>query len=140
MHQISIKASLNIVLQKLQPLYTQRQYSDIAENWKQPPEKFCKKSVLKNFAKFTGKHLYQGLFFNKVVRWRVQLYLKSDSDTVFFPVNYAKFPRTPFLLNTSELLDLKNSFLALSFWFWFIFQELIKFKIMHNWVVNLLFH
>ena len=68
MHQISIKASLNIVLQKLQPLYTQRQYSDIAENWKQPPEKFCKKSVLKNFAKFTGKHLYQGLFFIKVVR------------------------------------------------------------------------
>ena len=25
-----------------------------------------KKSVLKNFAKFTGKHLHQSLFFNKV--------------------------------------------------------------------------
>ena len=33
---------------------------------KQPPEVFCKKGVLKNFVKFTGKHLSQGLFFNKV--------------------------------------------------------------------------
>ena len=30
---------------------------------KQPPEVFCKKDVLRNLAKFTGKHLYQGLFF-----------------------------------------------------------------------------
>ena len=34
---------------------------------KQPPELFCKKGVLRNFAKFTGKHLCQKLFFNKVV-------------------------------------------------------------------------
>ena len=32
----------------------------------QPPEVFCKKGVLKNFSKFMGKRLYQGLFFNKV--------------------------------------------------------------------------
>ena len=30
------------------------------------PEVFCKKGVLKNFTKFTGKHLRQRLFFNKV--------------------------------------------------------------------------
>ena len=30
------------------------------------PEVFCEKGVLENFTKFTGKHLYQGLFFNKV--------------------------------------------------------------------------
>ena len=29
-------------------------------------EKFIKKSVLRNFAEFTGKHLCQNLFFNKV--------------------------------------------------------------------------
>ena len=29
----------------------------------QPPEVFHKKAVLKNFTKFTGKHLYQSLFF-----------------------------------------------------------------------------
>ena len=30
------------------------------------PEVFCKKGVLRNFAKLTGKHLYQSLFFNEV--------------------------------------------------------------------------
>ena len=36
--------------------------------WKeeQPPEVFCKKSVFRYFAKFTGKHLCLSLFFNKV--------------------------------------------------------------------------
>ena len=29
-----------------------------------------KKGVLKNFAKFTGKHLFHGLFFNKVAGLR----------------------------------------------------------------------
>ena len=33
---------------------------------KQPPEVFYKKTVLENFAKFTGKHLSQSLFFDKV--------------------------------------------------------------------------
>ena len=33
---------------------------------KQPPEVVYKKSVLRNFAKFIGKHLCQSLFFNKV--------------------------------------------------------------------------
>ena len=39
----------------------------------QPPEVFYIKGVLKNFAKFTGKHLFQSLFFNKVAGRR-QLY------------------------------------------------------------------
>ena len=30
------------------------------------PEVFYKKGVLRNFAKFSGKHLCQSLFFNKV--------------------------------------------------------------------------
>ena len=30
------------------------------------PDLFCKKGVLGNFAKFTGKHLCQRLYFNKV--------------------------------------------------------------------------
>ena len=35
------------------------------------PEVFCKKGVLRNFAKFTGKHLCQRLFFNKVAGQRL---------------------------------------------------------------------
>ena len=38
----------------------------ISSSQKQPPEVICKKGVLRNFTIFTGKHLYQGLFFNKV--------------------------------------------------------------------------
>ena len=41
-----------------------------SKNQKQPLEVFCKKGVLKNFGKFTGKHLHQSLFFNKVVGLR----------------------------------------------------------------------
>ena len=41
-------------------------------------EVFCNKDVLKNLTKFTGKHLCQSLFFNKVAG--LQLYLKKDSS------------------------------------------------------------
>ena len=55
---------------------------------KQPPEVFNKIGVLKNFAKFTEKHLRQSLFFNKVSGLRLWYSC--------FPVNFAKFLRTPF--------------------------------------------
>ena len=32
----------------------------------QPPEVFCKKGILRNFAKLTGKHICKILFFNEV--------------------------------------------------------------------------
>ena len=41
---------------------------------KQPPEVFCKKAVVRNFVKFTGKQLCQRLFFHKFCRPRLQLY------------------------------------------------------------------
>ena len=37
---------------------------------------FCKKGVLENFANFTGKHLCQSLFFNKVAGLRLATLLK----------------------------------------------------------------
>ena len=43
------------------------------------PDVFCKKGALENFAKFTGKHLCQSLFFNKVATL-----LKRDSETGVF--------------------------------------------------------
>ena len=45
---------------------------------------FCKKGALGNFIKFTGKHLCQSLFFNKVAALSLQLYLKKDSGTGVF--------------------------------------------------------
>ena len=38
---------------------------------KQPPEVFCRKNVPRNFAKFTGMHLCQSLFFSKVAGLRL---------------------------------------------------------------------
>ena len=42
---------------------------------------FCKKGVLTNFAKFTGKHLCQSLFFKKVAVLRPK---KRGSGTGVF--------------------------------------------------------
>ena len=38
------------------------------------PEVFCKKAVLRNFAKFTGNHLRQSVFLNKVAGLRLQVF------------------------------------------------------------------
>ena len=43
-----------------------------------------KKAVLRNFGKLTGKHLCQGLFFNKVAGLRPATLLKKDSGTGAF--------------------------------------------------------
>ena len=61
------------------------------------PEAFCKKDVLKNFAKFAGKHLCQSLFLNKVASLRPGTSLKNRLWRRYFPVNFAKFLRTHFL-------------------------------------------
>ena len=61
------------------------------------PDVFCKKGVLKNFAKFTGKNLCQSLFFNKVADLRPTTLLKKRLWHRCFPVNFAKFFRTSFL-------------------------------------------
>ena len=41
---------------------------------KQPSEVYYKKGAFKNSANFTGKYLYQSLFFNKVLGLGLQLY------------------------------------------------------------------
>ena len=48
------------------------------------PEVFCKKGVLRNVAKLTGKHLRQSLFFNKAAGSRPTILLKKDSGTGAF--------------------------------------------------------
>ena len=60
-----------------------------------------KKGVLRNFAKFTGKHLCQSLFFKKEALLKKRLWHR-------FPVNFAKFLRAPFLQNTSRQLLLNG--------------------------------
>ena len=53
---------------------------------------FCKKGILKNLTRFTGKHLYQSLFLKKVAGLR-----PANSKTG------AKFLRTPFFNKTPPM-------------------------------------
>ena len=63
-----------------------------------------RKGVLGNFIKFTGKHLCQNVFFNKVAGLRPATLLKRRLWHRCFPVNFVKFLRTTFLQNTSRPL------------------------------------
>ena len=72
-----------------------------------------RKGVLRNFAIFRGKQLCQVLFFNKVAGPKPATLLKKRLWHRCFPVNFAKFLRTPFSQNTSgRLLHDKHHFLA----------------------------
>ena len=59
-----------------------------------------RKGVLRNFAKFTGKHLRQSFFFSKVAGLRLATLLKKRPWHRCFPLDFSKFLRTPFLPNT----------------------------------------
>ena len=69
-----------------------------------------KKGVLGNFAKFTGKHLCQRLFLNKVVGLRPAALLRRSLWDRCFPVNFAKFLRRSLLQNNSVRLLLPNTY------------------------------
>ena len=71
------------------------------------PGGFCKKGVLRNFAKFIEKHLCQSLFFNKAAGLRPAILLKKRLWHSCFPVNFGKFLRTLFSQNTPGRLLLK---------------------------------
>ena len=68
---------------------------------KQPPEVFYKKSVLRDFTKFTGKHLCQSLSFNKVAGLSSATFLKKRLAQVFSCEFYEIF---------------KNNFFTEHFW------------------------
>ena len=60
------------------------------------PELFCKKGILRNSEKFTGNHLCQRHFFNKVAALRR------------FPVSFVKFLRTTFFTEHLRWLLLRR--------------------------------
>ena len=71
------------------------------------PQVFCIKDALKTFVKFTGKRLYQSLFFNKVAGLGLATLFKKRLWRRCFSVNFAKFLSTYFLQNASRQLFLK---------------------------------
>ena len=83
---------------------------------KQALDVFCKERCSSKFWKFTGKHLRQSLFVNKVTGLRPAILLKKRLWYRYFPVNFAKFPRTAFSQNTSWqlLLNLEGCVMKVS--------------------------
>ena len=60
------------------------------------PDVFCKKGVLRNFTKFTGKHLCQSLFFNKVAGLACN-FLKKKTLPQVFPGEFCEISNNTFL-------------------------------------------
>ena len=65
------------------------------------PEMFCKKAVLRDFPKFTRKHLCQSLFITKVAGQGRQLYLKRDPVSWCFLWILQNLDEHLFLQNTT---------------------------------------
>ena len=85
MDLISLKPCLNLCSQRW--LKSNRSLVNIfIQN--QSPGCSVKKGVLKNFTKFTGKHLCQSLFFNKVAGLRPATLLKRDSGADVFSCEF----------------------------------------------------
>ena len=97
MHRYSRKNSLTIIfeiMKKENNTNTSSLDTFIRCQFKKPslfrssrPEVFCEKGVLRNIAKFTGRHLCQSPLFDK-----------KETLVQVFPVNFVKFLRTPFLI------------------------------------------
>ena len=57
-----------------------------------------KKAILKNFSKFTGKHLCWSFFFNKVADLRPATLLKKETPTQLFSYSFCEiFKNTYFV-------------------------------------------
>ena len=72
-----------------------------------------RKGVLRNFAKFTGKHLCQSLFFNKVADLRPEAYnfIKKETLAQVFPCEFCEISKKNFFTEhlPATASDLKNT-------------------------------
>ena len=70
---------------------------------------FYEKGDLRNVTKFTGKHMCQNLFFNKIAGLKPANSVKKRPWHRCFSVNFVKFLRTPFLQNTPDCFCIEIS-------------------------------
>ena len=95
---------------------------------KQSSEVVCKKGVLGNFAKFTGKHLCQSLFFNKVARLRSQAgnFIKKETLAQVFSFEFCEISKNTFSYRTPLVAASDN-----------INQHTYKYLIMNQQIGNM---
>ena len=60
----------------------------------------ARKGVIRNFSKFTGKHLFQVLFYNKVAGPEPATLLQTRLWHRCFPMNFEKVSKSTFSLRT----------------------------------------
>ena len=84
------------------------------------PEVFCRKSVLKNFAKFKGELLCQSLLFEKVAGLRPYFFIKNGTPAQVFSCEFCKTSKNTFFTEHLWWLllwtDLGLTLIMVTFW------------------------
>ena len=94
-------------------------------------EVFCRRGVLRNLEKITGKLLCQSLLFNKVAGLRTVNLLKKRFWYKCFPVNFLKFLKTPSIIEHLRWLLLKTPVNQLIFW-----EELVDLQLCYSLIFS----
>ena len=82
-------------------MYSDLEYSNLITLLRsRRPDVFCEKGVLKNSAKFTGKHLFQSLFFNKVAGGACN-FIKKESLAQVFLCEFCEISKNTFFYRTA---------------------------------------
>ena len=76
-------------------------------------EMFCKKGVLRNLAKFTGKHLWQSLFFNKV-----KDLIEKETLSQVFSCDFCQISKNTFSYRTPPMAASDTGIFENSFFFY----------------------
>ena len=95
LHGYSLFIYINRIIYPCQTFLLFKVTSALGNTRRTCQEVFCRKGVLRNFAKSTGEHLYQSLFFNKVAGLRPKTLLKKRLWHRCFPVKNIFFCGTP---------------------------------------------
>ena len=99
-------------------------------------EVFCEKGVLRNFAKFTGIHLCQSIFLNKVAGLRPKAcnYIKKETLAQVFACEFCEifnnffFKKTP-LSAASGITWMIMDYFSMN-------QKLFTFIVFSNWLLD----
>ena len=115
-------------------------YLVLPRNRSSLPEVFCKKGVLRNFTKFTGKHLYQSFFFNKVAGLRPPL----AASVLVFEAYIAYLHTKAYILGLwrmiEKIIDVIEVFMN-GLGFWLEACNLIKKEALHRcflWILKII--
>ena len=123
---------MKIKLIYLRLYYSHRFITTFIKCRSSPPEVFCKKDVLRNFAKFTGKHPCQSLFLNKVADPRSASLSKESLAQVFF-CEFCEISKNTVFKRTLPVVASGNDNLYLGYWQICFYSPLHVSKFCYQW-------